>query len=117
VQNPYYQAFCGCEHFQWDTPCDPTDLIYFRRRIGENGVEKIFKTPVALHGQKAIEREVVIDATVQEKNITSPTDTKLRVKVMGRCWKLAAKEGLRLRRSYRRELQKCCGLFVLYIAS
>jgi IS5 family transposase len=44
--------------------------------------------------------------TVQEKNITFPTDTKLRVKVMGRCWKLAAAEGLQLRRSYRRELKK-----------
>jgi len=49
---------------------------------------------------------VVIDTTVQEKNITFPTDTKLRVKVMSRCWKLAAKEGLQLRRSYRRELKK-----------
>jgi IS5 family transposase len=107
VQNPYYQAFCGMEHFKWDIPCDPTDLIYFRRRIGEGGVEKIFQASIALHGQKAIEREVVIDTTVQEKNITFPTDTKLRVKVMERCWKLALKEGIRLRRSYRRELQKC----------
>ena len=49
---------------------------------------------------------MVIDTTVQEKNITFPTDTKLRVKVISRCWKLAAEEGLSLRRSYRRELKK-----------
>ena len=40
-----------------------------------------------LHGEQALEREVVIDTTVQEKNITFPTDTKLRTKVMRRCWK------------------------------
>ena len=106
VQNPYYQAFCGMKYFQWNLPCDSSDLVYFRRRIGEAGVEKIFKASVGLHGKKSLEREVVIDTTVQEKNITFPTDTKLRVKVMKRCWKLAAEEGLQLRRSYRRELRK-----------
>ena len=106
VRNPYYQAFCGMEHFQWSLPCDPSDLVHFRKRIGEAGVEKIFQASVALHEKKSLECEVVIDTTVQEKNITFPTDTKLRVKVMSRCWKLAAKEGLQLRRSYRRELKK-----------
>lgn len=106
VQNPYYQAFCGMEHFQWQFPCAPSELVHFRKRIGESGIEKIFQACVLLHGEQALEREVVIDTTVQEKNITFPTDTKLRVRVMGRCWKLAAEENIRLRRSYRRELKK-----------
>ena len=95
VQNPYYQAFCGMEHFQWQFPCASSELVHFRKRIGETGVEKIFKASVILHGEEALEKEVVIDTTVQEKNITFPTDTKLRMKVMGRCWKLAAAEGTR----------------------
>ena len=106
VQNPYYQAFCGMEHFQWKFPCDPSELVHFRKRIGEAGVEKIFEASIALHGDNALEKEVIVDTTVQEKNITFPTDTKLRVKVIGRCWKLAAEEGITLRRSYRRELKK-----------
>ena len=106
VQNPYYQAFCGAEHFQWNLPCDPLDLVHFRKRVGEAGMEKIFQASVALHGKAGLEREVVVDTTVQEKNITFPTDTKLRVKVISRCWKLAAEEGIHLRRSYRRELKK-----------
>jgi len=106
VQNPYYQAFCGMEHFQWGLPCDPSDLAHFRKRIGEAGVEKIFQASIVLHGKRSLESEVVIDTTVQEKNITFPTDTKLRVRVMSRCWKLAAEEGLHLRRSYRREVKK-----------
>jgi IS5 family transposase len=105
VQNPYFQAFCGMDHFQWNPPCASSDLAHFRNRIGEAGMEKIFQASVALHGKVALEREVVIDTTVQEKNITFPTDTKLRVKVMRRCWKLASEEGLQLRRSYRRELK------------
>lgn len=43
---------------------------------------------VSLHGEAALEREVIVDTTVQEKNITFPTDTKLRVKVISRCWKI-----------------------------
>ena len=37
VQNPYYQAFCGETEFQWSLPCDPSDMTYFRKRIGEEG--------------------------------------------------------------------------------
>jgi len=69
VQNPYYQYFCGMKEFQWELPCDPTDRVYFRRRIGEEGVALILAASVQLHGEKAQEREVVVDSTVQEKNI------------------------------------------------
>lgn len=106
IQNPYYQAFCGMSYFHWQFPCNPSELVHFRKRIGESGVEKIFKASVLLHGRHALEREVVIDTTVQEKNITFPTDTKLRVKVIKQCWKLAEEENITLRRSYRRELKK-----------
>ena len=82
VQNPNYQAFCGMDHFQWQFPCDPSELVHFRKRIGESGAEKIFQASVLLYGGQALEREVVIDTTAQEKNITFPTDTKLRVKWM-----------------------------------
>ena len=105
TRNPYYQAFCGMEHFQWKFPCDPSELVHFRKRIGEAGMEKIFQASVALFGKKAFEDEVIVDTTVQEKNITFPTDTKLRVKAMERCWKIAEEENLVLRRSYRRELK------------
>jgi IS5 family transposase len=106
AQNPYYQAFCGMEHFQGKFPCEPSELVHFRKCIGEGGVEKMFQASVALHGEQALEREVVIDTTVQEKNITFPTDTTLRVKVIRRCWKVAEQENIQLRRSYSRELKK-----------
>jgi hypothetical protein len=77
-ENPYWQYFSGEEVFQWRYPCDPTDLVYFRKRIGEEGVEKLFEVSVKLHGKQALEKEVIADTTVLEKNITFPTDSKLQ---------------------------------------
>lgn len=105
VQNPYFQAFCGETTFQWRAPCVSSDISHFRRRIGEAGVEKIFGLSVQLHGRQAVETEVLFDTTVQEQNITFPTDYKLRAKVIGRCWKLAGAHGIKLRRSYKREVK------------
>ena len=53
VENPYFQFFSGESIFQWNFPCHPTDLVYFRKRIGEEGVEKIFKVSIELHGKRA----------------------------------------------------------------
>ncbi len=104
VRNPYYQAFCGENRFKWQPPCDPSDLTYFRKRIGEEGAELIFKVSVELHGKEAKEREIAVDTTVQEKNITFPTDTKLLRKIIEKCRDIARDCGVRFRRSFKREL-------------
>jgi len=106
VQDPYYQAFCGETEFQWSLPCDPSDLIYFRKRIGESGFEKILASSIAIHGGKALEEEVCIDTTVQEKNITFPTDAKLYRKIIVHCLKLAKEHDIKLRRSYAKEIKQ-----------
>ncbi len=106
VANPYMQYFCGETQFQWKLPCDPTDLTYFRRRIGEKGVQKILEVSIALHGRAALEKEVTIDTTVQEKNITFPTDAKLHRKIIERCREIAESEEVTLRRSYTRTVKK-----------
>lgn len=31
LQNPYWQYFCGMKEFQWELPCDPSDLVYCLR--------------------------------------------------------------------------------------
>ena len=106
VENGYYQYFCGEAFFQWELPCHPTDFVYFRRRIGEKGIERILQISIDLHGAKARERELLIDSTVQEKNITFPTDTKLYNKIAEKCVAIAEKEGVKLRQTYRRTLKK-----------
>jgi IS5 family transposase len=101
VSNPYYQYFCGEVVFQWQFPCDPSDLVHFRHRIGIAGVEKILAASILMHGEEVLEEDISIDTTVQEKNITYPTDTKLAVKIIKHCRKIAKREELPLRQSYR----------------
>jgi transposase, IS5 family len=102
VENPYYQHFSGMRTFMWKFPVDPTDLVYFRKRIGEKGVEKILEVSICMHGEKAKEKEVVIDSTVQEKNITFPTDTNLYRGIIEGCLRIAKEEGIKLRQTYTR---------------
>jgi len=106
VQNPYWQYFSGEEEFQWRLPVEPSDLVHFRKRIGKKGIEKIFQMSIDLHGKKAKEKEILVDTTVQEKNITYPTDAKLCCKIVARCLKIAKKESIVLRQSYRRTVKK-----------
>lgn len=106
VENPYFQFFSGETVFRWDFPIHPTNLVYFRRRIGQEGVKKILQVSIALHGEKVRESEVLIDTTVQEKNITFPTDTKLYKRIIDQCVKIAGTESLTLRQSYRRSAKK-----------
>ncbi len=77
LQNLYWQYFSGENIFQWKVPVEPSDLVHFRNRIGIKGVEKILEVSIKLHGKSSKENDVVIDTTVQEKNITFPTDVKL----------------------------------------
>jgi transposase, IS5 family len=46
-----------------------------------------------------------LDTTVQEKNITYPTDDKLYKKIIKRCWKIADEELINLRQSYSRMIK------------
>lgn len=45
VQKPYYQSFCGETEFQWKFLYDPSDLVYFRMRIGEKVLKKYWPLP------------------------------------------------------------------------
>ncbi len=104
-RNPYYQAFCGQTAFSLDLPCDSTELVHFRKRIGEKGFEKIFQVSVGLHGKTALEETVNIDTTVQEKAITYPTDAKLAIKMINRLNKLAKRYGIQQRRIFIKEVK------------
>ena len=65
------------------------------------GLGKIFKISIELHGKSSLEKEVLIDTTVQGKNITYPTDVKPHKKIIDKCVKTANKEDLRQRQSYK----------------
>ncbi|VAX00555.1 IS1478 transposase [hydrothermal vent metagenome] len=46
-RNPYYQYFCGETEFYRALPCHSTELVHFRKRIGQEGFEKIFQMSIA----------------------------------------------------------------------
>ena len=104
-ENVYYQAFCGMIEFQQSVPCHATELVHFRKRIGKDGFQKIFKMSVSLHGKHALESVVNIDTTVQDKNITYPTDAKLAIKIINRLNKLAKYYGIQQRRTFSKEVK------------
>jgi IS5 family transposase len=90
-------------------PFDPRDFVHFRKRIGEDGMKKNFKQSIDLFGEDTIYREVKevrVDTTVQEKNITFPTDRKLNEKVIEYCKRIAKKEDIKLKRTYTLEIRK-----------
>ena len=109
LENPYWQHFCGEVYFQYNLPFDPSDFVHFRKRIGEEGMKKIFKQSIDLFGEDNVRREVKevrVDTTVQEKNITFPTDRKLTEKVIEHCKRIAKKEDIKLKRTYTFEIRK-----------
>ena len=73
--------------------------------MGEEGIGKIFAYSVRLHGKEVPKESkfVLSDTTVQENNITFPTDAKLCKKVIDKCNKIAKKEGIIQRQRYTRE--------------
>lgn len=101
VMNPYMQYFCGQAHFHHHFPCDPSDFVHFRKRIGEDGISLIFKHSVNIHGKQDGKMEIS-DTTVQENNTTFPTDAKLAKKIIDKCNGIAKKLGVVQRQTYRR---------------
>ena len=108
LENPYMQYFMGEKVFRKRPPINPVDMTKFRKRIGEQGAEKIFKISLMVNAAEVTEKEmkqVMIDSTVQEKNITFPTDAKLYRKIIERILNVSEREHIVLRRTYTREVK------------
>ena len=107
VENPYWQYFCGYEYFVFDKPCNPTSLVHWRKRFGEDGVEQLLiETIEAAKCSGVLKKQeldrVNVDTTVQEKAISFPTDSRLYHKMRRKLVKAAKTRGIELRQSYER---------------
>jgi IS5 family transposase len=105
-ENSYYQYFSGEQSFVPLTPCVSTELVEFRKRIGEEGAELILKVSIRANGKDSDDDNLSGDTTVQEKNITYPTDDKLYKKIITKCNSIAQKEDVTLRQSYTQTIKK-----------
>ena len=106
AENSDYQYFSGEPCFCSKPPCVPTELVEFRKRIGIEGVELILKESIRINGNDGKGTTISADTTVQEKNITYPTDDKLYKKIIKKCREIAEAEGVVLRQSYKRTIKK-----------
>lgn len=105
-ENIYYQYFGGEKSYACGAPCEASELVHFRNRIGVEGIELIFKESIRINGKDGQEQEATTDTTVQEKNITYPTDNKLHRKIIKKCIAIADEQDIELRQSYTWVLKK-----------
>jgi transposase, IS5 family len=108
-ENNYYQYFTGEITFNCEAPCTSSELVVFRNRIGEAGMELILKESIRVNDDETpldtTNLIVSVDTTVQEKNITYPTDDKQYKKIIKKCWRIANENNIILRRSYTRTVK------------
>lgn len=108
VTNPYYQYFSGETRFQHRAPADPTTLIKWRKRLGEEGMEWLLTTVLeSAASSGVVERHslahLCVDSTVMEKNIAHPTDSRLLEGLRVKLVDFIQEHELSLRQSYSRQ--------------
>src|SRR5947207_9365603 len=107
VENPYYQFFCGEEFFQHRLVFDRSSLTRWRNRMGEERLQALLQESLSVATRTMAIKpselsRVIIDTTVQPKNVTFPTDAKLLNRAREKRLRLAPRHGGTLRQSYAR---------------
>lgn len=97
-ENVYYQYLVEPRYLQLQLQMKPVN--WFISVTASEGVELILKESIRINGKDGKEDTGSIDTTMQEKNITYPTDSKLHRKIIKKCHAIADMEGLQLRQSY-----------------
>ena len=107
VENPYYQFLCGEEFFQHKLVLDRSSLTRWRQRMGEEKIKALLQESLSIAVKTDAVKpselsEVIIDTTVEPKNVMFPTDARLLNRAREILVRLARKHGVPLRQSYAR---------------
>jgi transposase, IS5 family len=105
IENPYFQYLCGEEFFCHTLPLDRSSLTRWRQRMGEEKIMALLQESLSVAVKTgamkpADTRGVIVDTTVEPKNVTFPTDAKLINRSREKLVKLAKRLGVDLRQSY-----------------
>jgi IS5 family transposase len=105
VENPYYQLFCGEEFFRHKLPFERTSITRWRQRMGEERITALIQESLNVATRIGAARpqdftKIIVDTTVQPKNVMFPTDAKLTHRALMKLVWLARKHGVKLRQTY-----------------
>ncbi len=76
-ENPYWQAFSGYEHFQWETPVTETDCHAFRRYLDAARSARLASIAKSIRDSKPLERKLTSPV---EANMDSSGDAALALR-------------------------------------
>jgi len=107
VENPYWQFFCGEQHFRHKPPFDRSSMTRWCGRIGPEKLELLLAETIAVATRtQAVTPQactrVTIDTTVQTKAVAHPTDSHLLLRGVEWLNRLAKKHDIKLRQSFLR---------------
>ena len=108
AENVQWQFFSGMDYYEPRLPCDATQIGRFRRLLGEDGLEQLFKatieTAVEIKAVKPDELErVIVDSTVQSKAIAHPVDSRLLEIARHKVVSAAKRAGISLKQTFAKE--------------
>ena len=108
AENVVWQFFSGMDYYEPRLPCDATQIGRFRRLLGEDGIEQLFKATIECAVQiKAVlpaDLEcVIVDSTVQSKAIAHPVDSRLLEIARHKVVSAAKQAGISLKQTYAQE--------------
>ena len=106
LENPYWQYFSGERYFQHRLPIDASSMTRWRQRLGEAGAEQMLRETIAAGIRMGAIRSadlkrINVDTTVQTKAVRYPTDARLYHRSRERLVKMARREGVVIKQSYR----------------
>jgi IS5 family transposase len=111
MENMYWQYFCGYEYIVKDPEVSEASIRRFRNLIGENGYNEIMKEllrigiKVGALKKKDLE-SVIVDTTVQIKNIKHPHDAYLMETSREKIVELCKRLGISLNETYAKAFKK-----------
>jgi transposase, IS5 family len=111
MENIYWQYFCGYEYIVKDPEMSEASIRRFRNLIGENGYNEIMKEllrigiKVGALKKKDLE-SVIVDTTVQIKNIKHPHDAYLMEAAREKIVELCKRLGISLNETYAKAFKK-----------
>ncbi len=105
VENPYFQYLTGEEFFCHELPLDRSSMTRWRQRMGEERIAALLQESLSVAVKSGAMKPqdvrcVIVDTTVEPKNVMFPTDAKLMHRARERLVGLARKVGIDLRQSY-----------------